>query len=52
MLVTQEEYLSDDDDDEEEETTSEVADIAIASSLSPSLFESPNTPFSPHVLVY
>src|SRR5664279_5571725 len=41
VLVTQEEYLSN-DDEEEEETTSEVAAIAIASSSSPSLFESPN----------
>src|SRR5664279_5046395 len=40
VLVTQEEYLS--NDEEEEETTSEVAAIAIASSSSPSLFESPN----------
>ena len=41
VLVTREEYMSGGESDEEE-TTSEVAAIAITSSTSPSLFESPN----------
>jgi hypothetical protein len=41
VLMTQEEYLSD-DSDEEEEPTREVAVLAIVSTPSSSLFESPN----------
>ena len=40
VLIAQEEYSS--GEEEEEETKSEVAGIAIASSSTPSLFESPN----------
>ena len=42
VLVVREEYMSGDESDEEETTTSEVAALAIASSTTPSLFESPN----------
>ena len=41
VLLTQEEYPSD-DSEEEEETTREVVALAITSTSSPSLFESPN----------
>ena len=41
VLIAQEEYSSG-EEEEEEETKSEVAGIAIASSPTPSLFESPN----------
>ena len=41
VLVTREEYISGDEDSEDEESA-EVAAIAITSSSSPSLFESPN----------
>ena len=41
VLMTQEEYPSD-DSEEEEEPTREVAALAIVSTSSPSLFESPN----------
>jgi hypothetical protein len=42
VLVAREEYMSGEESDEEETTTSGVAALAIASSTTPSLFESPN----------
>ena len=42
VLVAQEEYPSEESDDEEIEPTTEVATLAIASTSSVSLFESPN----------